>query len=86
MNWRPVDAQLISLCAAMAKCEKCSCRIGCQIRHSFYTNDLEFEKDLQITELKSRKYMSEDAAFEAAKNIRKKWIHELALHPLFSWM
>lgn len=86
MNWRPVDEHLIYHCVFNANCKDCPCRIGCQLRYSFYQDDIEFEKKLQIAELQARRYMSEDNAFEASNSLRKKRMHEISLHPFFSWM
>ena len=94
MQLRPVTPELVNTCVRTNFCEKCTLRVGCEYRWTFYqhTNEKDFEIWLQTTEIKFNQIFNPnnlpekaDMIFNAANHFRQKIKCEKTIHPIFSY-
>ncbi len=90
MEFRPHTKELYLHCAATQYCTDCKYRIGCPIRHSFYSKglktDIDFEVLIQSLELEFQSSVGEDTALDATNSIRYKYYTEKRINPQFSYL
>lgn len=88
MEMRPLNEALAHACSSVDRCSKCSMRIGCPVRMTFYVGDFDFEIPLQQTELSlvAKRLCSQDDAFTETNKLRIKRKYEKAEHPYFSYI
>ncbi len=88
-NFRPIDHDVLITCVKNDYCSNCPLRVGCKIRHGFYSsNDIEYETYIQLAEIYAlaKLHAPKDIAAEAADHLRKKRERELRTNPHFSYM
>lgn len=81
MNLRPIDKELTEACAKTRTCLKCPTRQACPIRNFFYLEDLDFEMNLQTTELFAAMIFGKKDAYLLTQDLRSKRYCELKDYP-----
>ena len=86
----PITKEFITTCLNTKNCKNCKLRSGCPIRPIFYMDDLDFEIQLQSSEIRITNLLSNieenpsSATFLSTQNIREKRDGELKEHPNYS--